>query len=110
MRRRIKKKNKLSINDISKYYIDRSLVFDSNAPFVFYNKAEVTEDIDGTKSFRITHIRKGSRYHNYMDQDGMFLDFESFNKRALDDRSRKSYFKYTIVRNSYNKSGMLRLG
>ena len=110
MRKRIKKKNKLSINDISKYYIDRSLVFDSNAPWVFFDTPYVPEDIDETKSFRITHIRKGSRYHNYMDQDRMFLDFESFNKKALNDRSRKSYFKYTIVHKSYNKSGMLRLG
>ena len=110
MRRRIKKKNKLSINDISKYYIDKSLVFNSNAPFVFFDTPYVPDDIDETKPFKVFHNRSHSRYNNYLSQDGMYLDFESFNKRALDDRSRKSYFKYTIVHKSYNKSGMLGLG
>jgi hypothetical protein len=109
MRKRIKKKNKLSINDISKYYIDRSLVFDSNAPWVFFDTPYVPEDIDETKPFKVIHNRNHSRYNNYLSQDRMYLDFESFFKRGLHDRSVKSYYKYTITSHSYNKSGILRL-
>ena len=110
MRKRIKKKNKLSIKDISKHYMDRSLIFDSNAPFVFFDNPYVPEDIDETKPFKVIHERSHSRYNNYLSQDGMYLDFESFFETGLHDRSIKSYYKYTIVHKSYDKSKTLRLG
>lgn len=109
MRKRIKKKNKLSIKDISKHYMDRSLIFDSNTPLVFFDFPYVPEDIDETKPFKIIHDRRYSRYDNYLSQDRMYLDFESLPKGGLHDRSVKSYFKYTIVVNSYNKNRILTL-
>ena len=89
--------------------MDRSLIFDSNAPWVFFDTPYVPEDIDETKPFKVIHNRSQSRYNNYLSQDGMYLDFESFFKRGLHDRSAKSYFKYTIVSRSYNKKGILSL-
>lgn len=106
---RFKKKNKLSIKDISKQYMDRSLIFDSNAPWVFFDTPYVPEDIDETKPFKVIHNRSHSRYNNYLSQDGMYLDFESFFKRGLHDRSVKSHYKYTVISRSYNKKGILTL-
>jgi len=107
--KKFKKLNKLSLKEISSEYKTKHII-GSNGPCVFIEEIFQLEDVDGSKAFRISHLKKHGEYHNWIDQEGMIFSFEYLWKReSLKELSRKFYFMYSLVDKSYCKNLTLRV-